>query len=175
MADFYQKITDMQGTLEDLIRKVPGFNGYLEKEDRRAADRLLRDQIARRFEELLTEFTRVQQQVVEKTGLQHMERIQGIDTKLRTFIDRIESAAQGYAGIFDPIKVREEGLARLYAFDNALLIYQDQFSKGLQQLEQSLASNEVTPVLNQLDQIVIEANNTFLRRVEALQGLQEGV
>jgi hypothetical protein len=175
MADFYQKITDMQGTLEDIVRKVPGFSGYLEKDDRRAADRLLRDQIARRFEELLTEFTRVQQQVVEKTGLQYMERIQGIDTKLRTFIDRIESAAQGYAGLFDSIKVKEEGLVRLYAFDNALLTYQDQFSSGLAQLEQSLDGGEVTPILNQLDQIAIEANNTFLRRVEAIQGLQQGV
>jgi hypothetical protein len=175
MADFYQKITDMQGTLEDIVRKVPGFSGYLEKDDRRAADRLLRDQIARRFEELLTEFTRVQQQVVEKTGLQYMERIQGIDTKLRTFIDRIESAAQGYAGLFDAIKVKEEGLVRLYAFDNALLTYQDQFSSGLAQLERSLDSGEVTPILNQLDQIAIEANNTFLRRVEAIQGLQQGV
>jgi hypothetical protein len=175
MADFYQKITDMQGTLEDIVRKVPGFSGYLEKDDRRAADRLLRDQIARRFEELLTEFTRVQQQVVEKTGLQYMERIQGIDTKLRTFIDRIESAAQGYAGLFDSIKIKEDGLVRLYAFDNALLTYQDQFSSGVAQLEQSLDGGEVTPILNQLDQIAIEANNTFLRRVEAIQGLQQGV
>jgi hypothetical protein len=175
MTDFYQKITDMQGTLEDLVRKVPGFNGYLEKEDRRAADQLLREQIGRRFEELLTDFTSVQQRVVEKTGLQYMERVQGIDTKLRTFIDRIESAAKGYAGLFDAIKVKEEGLARLYAFDNALLTYQDQFSQGLRQLEQSLDGGEVSSVLNQLDQIVIEANNTFLRRVEALQGLQEGV
>jgi hypothetical protein len=175
MADFYQKITEMQGTLEDIVRKIPGFSGYLEKDDRRAADRLLRDQVSRRFEELLTEFTRVQQQVVEKTGLQYMERVQGIDTKLRTFIDRIESAAQGYAGVFDSIKIKEEGLARLYAFDNALLTYQDQFAQGVARLEQSLDGGEVTPVLNQLDQIAIEANNTFLRRVEALQGLQEGV
>jgi hypothetical protein len=175
MADFYQKITEMQGTVEDIVRKIPGFSGYLEKDDRRAADRLLREQIARRFEELLTEFTRVQQQVVEKSGLQYMERIQGIDTKLRTFIDRIEAAASGYAGVFDAIKVKEEGLARLYAFDNALLKYQDQFAQGVAQLEQSLNGGEVSPVLNQLDQIAIEANNTFLRRVEAIQGLQEGV
>jgi hypothetical protein len=176
MADFYQKITEMQGSLEDLARKIPGFSGYFEKEDRRHADDLLRDHLVLRFEELLGEFTRLQKELVQASGLKFMERVQGIDTKLRTFIDKIDTAAQGYTGVFDPIKVREEGLARLYAFDNALLTYADQMSEGLGQFEQALNGEGTEAILQQLDQVVTEANNTFARRVEAMQGLQsEGV
>lgn len=174
MADFYQKITDMQGTLEDLARKIPGFSGYLEKEDRREADRLLREHITRRYEELLTEFTRVQQGLISRTGLQYMERAQGIDTKLRTFIDRIDTAARGYSGVFDPIKVREDALARLYAFDNSLLVYLDQFAEGVKQLEDA-GSETIDSILTQLDKIMNEANNMFASRSEAMAGLQEGV
>ena len=43
MPDFYQKIQADQGAVEDLVRQIPGFKGYFEKQDRRAADRLLRD------------------------------------------------------------------------------------------------------------------------------------
>lgn len=168
MTDFYQKITEMQGTLEDLVRKLPGFKGYFEREDRRAADRLLRDHLVRVFEAQLTDFTRIQQQLVARGGIALMERVQTIDTKLRTFIDRIQTASQGYSGVFDAVKVDANALGRLYAFDNALLIYQDQFATGLRHLEEGIGGKDVEGILNQLDSIVTEANNTFKRRGEAL-------
>lgn len=172
MADFFQKITENQGSVEDLVRKIPGFSGYLEKEDRRNADRLLREQLVRIFEEQLGDFTRLQNELVNSGGIMHMERVQTIDTKMRTFIDRIESAAQGYAGLFDAIKVKEDALARLYAFDQALLSYQDQFNAGLGEFEGAMGTDAMVSVLRQLDDIVTEANNTFKQRVEAMQGLQ---
>lgn len=174
MVDFYQKITDMQGSLEDLIRKVPGFKGYFEKQDRRAADNLLRDHIKLQFQEQLAELDLVSQQMIAKSGLEFMDRIQGIQSKLQTFIDRINTAAQGYAGMFDAIKVKEDALARIYAFDNALLTYQEQFSEGLKHLRETLGTSEMAGVLDQLDSIVTEANNTFKHRVEAIQDLKEG-
>lgn len=171
MADFYQKITEEYGSLEKLAQKIPGFGGYMELNDRRAADRLLRERLARVFEEQLTRFTRLQRDLVEAGGIQYMERVQLIDTKLRTFIDRVKTAALGYAGVFDPIKVREEELQRLYAFDNALLTYQDQLAAGLSQLEEVIGTEEVGGVLRQLENVVTEANNTFKRREEAMQQL----
>jgi hypothetical protein len=175
MVDFFQRIVDSQGSVEDLIRKIPGFKGYFDKQDRRAADRLLREHLVRVFNEQLTEFTQLQKRLVDKGGFAYMERVQSIDSRLRTFIDRIESAAQGYAGLFDAIKVKEDALARVYAFDNALLAYQSQFAAGLQRLAEVIGTDEVENVLTQLEDVVMEANNTFLRRVEAIQGLQESV
>jgi hypothetical protein len=174
MADFYQKITEQRGTLDNIARKIPGFKGYLEKEDRRAADRLLRERLVRAFEEQQTRFTRLQRDLVDAGGLQYMERVQMIDSRLQTFIDRVRTAPSGYAGLMDPLKVRETELERLYAFDNALLAYQDQFAAGLEQLEPVLGTGEVGGVLRQLEDIVTEANNTFKRREEAMTGLLGG-
>src|SRR5690606_14797388 len=164
MPDFYQKITEEQGSLEDLVRKLPGFKGYFNKNDRRAADRLLREQIARKFEEQQTRFVRLQRELVEAGGLKYMERVQRIDTKLQTFIDRVKTASLGYGALFDAIKVQEDDLQRLYEFDNALLAYQDQLATGLQELEQVIGTDgDVRRVLNQLEDVVTEANNTFKR------------
>src|SRR5687767_10446834 len=107
MTDFFQTTTDIKTTLEDIFRTVHSFSGYLEKQDRRAADELLRKHLVRVFEEQLTEFDRVKQRLMSASGLTYMERVQGIDTKLRTFIDRIQTAARGYAGVFDAVKVKE--------------------------------------------------------------------
>ena len=64
MADFFQKITEHQGTVEDVMRKIPGFKGYLELEDRRDADRLLREQLARSFEEQVAALGTAQQELI---------------------------------------------------------------------------------------------------------------
>lgn len=174
MTDFYQKISEESGSLEDLARKMPGFGGYLKRNDRRAADRLLRERLVRVFEEQLTRFTRLQRDLVEAGGLRYMERVQSIDTGLRTFIDRVKTASSGYAGAFDAIKVDEEDIQKLYAFDNALLTYQDQLVAGLNQLEESIGTDGVAGVLRQLESVVADANNTFKRRAEALQTLGTG-
>lgn len=175
MTDFFQRVVDSQGSVEDLIRKIPGFKGYFDKQDRRAADRLLREHLVRVFNEQLAEFTQLQKRLIDKGGFAYMERVQSIDSRLRTFIDRIESAAQGYAGLFDAIKIKEDALGRVYAFDSALLSYQEQFAVGLQRLAEAIGTDEVDNVLTQLEDVVMEANNTFLRRIEAMQGLQESV
>ena len=175
MPDFYQKLTDMQGGLEDLIRKVPGFKGYFEKEDRRMADRLLREHIVTVFNEHSTEFTRLQRRLIDNGGIMYMERVQGIDSQLRTFINRVESAAEGYAGLLDAVKIQEEELANVYSFDNALLAYQDQLLTGLSEFEGAIGTDAVGDVLYQLDDLLTEMNDTFKRRSEAMQGLQDSV
>lgn len=175
MPDFYQKITDMQGTVKDIARKIPGFSGYLEMKDRRDADRLLRQFLVRGFEEQLAEFTQLQKRLIDAGGIQYMERVKSVDTKMRTFIDRIESAAEGYSGVFDAVKVDKEALDRVYAFDNALVVYQDQFAAGLNEFAEAIGTERVSEVLYQLDELMLEANNAFKQRTEAMRGLQEAV
>jgi hypothetical protein len=172
MSDFYQRIVDEQGGLEDLIRKIPGFKGYLEREDRREADRLLRDHIVRVFEEKLVEFTQMQKRLVDSGGLLYMERVQGITTNLQTFIDRVNTAPRGYAGLFDAIKVKEEELAQLYAFDNALLAYGDRLGELLAAFGQAIDANEgIEGALRALEEFMTEINNLFKQRVEVIQNL----
>lgn len=172
MSDFYQRIVNEQGGLEDLVRKIPGFKGYLEKEDRREADRLLRDHIIRVFEEKLVEFTQMQTRLVDSGGITHMERVQGITTNLQTFIDRVNTAPRGYAGLFDAIKVKEEELAQLYAFDNALLAYADRLGDLLTGFGQAIDVNEgIEGSLRSLEDFMTEVNNVFKRRAEVIQNL----
>lgn len=178
MADFYQRIVDMQGTVEDIIRRIPGISELVERGDRRAADELLREQLARRFEEQMARFDQLKQQLIDETGLEHMERVQTVDTKMRAFIGRIETAADGYSGLFSRVPVNSESLERLYAFDNALFTYLDQFAAGLSELERAINSSgemDIKDILRQLDSIATEANNVFKQRVEVLTDLQDSV
>ena len=174
MSDMYKRIESMQGTLEDLVRKIPGFKGYLEKEDRREADILLREQIVRVFEGLETRLNQVEKELVDGGGLAYMEKAQSVNSKFRTFIDRVESAPRGYAGLFDAIKVREAELARLYAFDNALLDFEGRFEEAIEQFGAAIDGSEgIEAAISSLDALVFEANEAFKQRVEVLTALAE--
>ncbi len=51
MEEFFQKVTSQQDPFKRLGSLIPGFKGYIERQNRREADKLLRDTVARRFDE----------------------------------------------------------------------------------------------------------------------------
>jgi len=168
---FYERIVEMQGSLERVARALPGFAGYLRKEDRRAADELLREKIVRTYSESLDTLNRLANQLVDKGGMRHMERVQRIDTGLVTFIDGVRAAARGYGGAFDAVKVDEERLARLYSFDEALLVYQDQLSAGLIAFRDAIGGEDLESVLDQMEKLVADLNTVLAGRSEAILSL----
>ncbi len=52
MADLYEKVTAQEDVFKKLVSKIPGFDGYVERVNRRSADKLLRETIAARFQGL---------------------------------------------------------------------------------------------------------------------------
>ena len=61
MTDLTSQIKDQRGGFAKILSKIPGFKGYMEKETRRDADKIVRDVVAARFTDQL--FT-----VAEATG-----------------------------------------------------------------------------------------------------------
>ncbi|NDJ53992.1 MAG: hypothetical protein GYB68_13040 [Chloroflexi bacterium] len=176
MRDFFERITSDHAKLEEVVRMVPGFKGYLEKMDRREADRMLREHIARVMEEQRGEFDRLKKKLVDASGLTHMEKTQSVDSKLQSFIDRVRSAGSGDIKLMEAAAINSDKVDRIYGFDMALMGYVEQFKVGLGQLGEVAASGEgVGGVLEQLDAVLTEANNAWKGRSEALVGSQESV
>lgn len=53
MTDYQSQIESQRGKIKELLLKVPGFKGYIELEDRRTADKLLREVVADSCQEQL--------------------------------------------------------------------------------------------------------------------------
>jgi hypothetical protein len=169
MSDLFQKITDAKGMLEKLVDKIPGFHGYMEKEARREADKLLRDTIASRYGEQLDRVSMLQTQLISSGGLEYIDDLQDAATRLQRFMDMVKTAARGYSGFFDAVKVKEKELAKLYAFDNALLENSENVAKAVDVLEAAVNENDgVASAARKLTALVAECNTTFERRKEVL-------
>ncbi len=135
MSDFQGQIESERGKLKELLLKIPGFKGYIELEDRRTADKMLRDVIADRYQEQVDRLSEIQTDFVDRGDLAYVDDLEAVVVKLRTFIDRIRHAAYGYSSFFSVIKIDAEKLDKIYDYDYALLSGADSMAVALVNLE----------------------------------------
>lgn len=121
MGDILGKVEGERGTMERIAGKIPGFKGYLAKEKRRDADKLLRDKIVSLFEAQLRRLPEIQMQMISGGGILFVDDMERASVKLQTFVDRVKTTPRGYAGFFDAVKVKEDDLEQLYHWDEQLL------------------------------------------------------
>ncbi len=121
MQDLRQKVTDSQQTLKKLASSIPGFGGYLQKENRRDADKLLRLALARQLDEQRGRLKELSVQMVGAGNLKAVGDLDRATVKLQTLIDKAKTATYGHASFFDAIRVQETQLDALYTYDNSML------------------------------------------------------
>ena len=171
MTDFNQTVTDAQDLFKKLAGKIPGFGGYIERQNRRAADKLLRETVARRYEELYSRASALQADLVSAGMISQVDDMEKAVIKIRTFIDKIAMAAYGASGLFDAVKINEKELAQLYEFDNAFFDLGDQTGRALDNVEASLGDAEALPAaIRNLTTLARQAVTTFERRSEVFTG-----
>ncbi len=172
MSGLLDKISASRGGLEKLVSSIPGYKGYKEKEMRREADRILRETLARRYEEQWSRLSGVQKQLMSSGGIEYLDDVASAAVKLRGFIDKLRTAALGYGGVFDAIKVKEAELDKLYAFDNALADGVAQVSGTIDGIEAAIAGSQgalsVPEAIKHLDDQCRYLVTTFDQRKEVL-------
>lgn len=145
MADFKDVISDQQGWLEWLVSKIPGYHGYKDKEMRREADVLLREQLATELREQLSRAEDVTTQLLTGPGISQLDDMGQGNTRLQTLIDKVKTASQGYAGFFDPVRIKENELDALYEFDYGLLMQMETISQAIDQVQKAIDEGEGIP------------------------------
>lgn len=110
-----------QNVLERLMNALPGFKGYREKELRRDADRILRDHLAARLDLLKKPLNDAAAAATRSGALDAINDIETARKRLDRVSNRIRYADRGYAPLFAVLKIDDAALARVYAFDVALI------------------------------------------------------
>ena len=169
--DFLGKIKGAMGGLESFVSKVPGYKGYKEKELRREADKLLRDYLVRQFEEQQRKLNDQKLQLVSSGSIEFIDDLDRASTRLESFIIKIRTASQGYAGFFDAVKVKEDELDALYNFDNALLEGASRLETSISQLDSAIVAQEGVPqAISALVALTGNLNDTWAKREDVVTG-----
>lgn len=173
MSDFFENVTGQQDIFSRLSSHIPGFSGYVERSNRRAADKILRETVARRFDELYRRASGLQIELVNAGRLSYLDELEVAVARIQTFMDKVATASYGYAGFFDAVKINEEELEKLYAYDMAFFNLADQINLALDNVEHSLMDDEGLPAaIRNLATLSRDALQTFERRYEVINGAQ---
>ena len=171
MDDFFQKVTSMQDPFKKLADKIPGFGGYVKRQTRRDADKLLRDTVATRFEEQRKRTSQMQEDMVSNGMIAYVDDMEKAAIQLQTFIDRISKAPRGHAGLFDAVKINEEQLEAIYQFDAAFFELAEQVGRANDNVEASMGDEAALPAaIRNLVSLARLANETYNKRSEAVTG-----
>lgn len=171
MNDIFDKVAEDQDPIKKLISKIPGFQGYVERGDRRMSDKLLRETIANEYEAHYQRISGLQRDLISQGGLAYIDDLENAAIKLRQFIDRVRTASYGYAGLFDAIKIKEEELATIYQYDSALLEKGATVSAAIDNVESSIGTDGLPASIRHLISVSQECIEIFDKRSNALKGL----
>jgi hypothetical protein len=171
MEEFFQKVISQQDPFKKLGSYIPGFKGYIERQNRRDADKLLRDTVARRFDEQWRRASQLQVDMVSQGMIAYVDDMERATLQLRTFIDKISTAPRGYSGLFDAVKINEQELEAIYQYDAAFFDLAEQVGRALDNVEASLSDEAALPAaIRNLTSLARTAVETYNRRSEVVIG-----
>ena len=171
MDDFFQKVSSQQDPFKKLMSYIPGFGGYIERQNRRDADKLLRDTVARRFEEQWKRVSQLQTDLVSAGKIEFVDDMEKAALQLRNFIDKISTAPRGYSGMFDAVKINEKELTSIYQFDAAFFDLAEQVGRAVDNVEQTLSDESGLPAaIRNVVSLARLAVETYNKRSEAVTG-----
>jgi hypothetical protein len=170
MSDLFETVKGGQDIFKKLLSYVPGFSGYVERTNRRAADKLLRDQVALKYSELAARTSRMQKDIADAGQIDFLDDIDSAGLKLRTFTDRIKNASYGYSGFFDTVKINEKELAQIYTFDAAFFELGAQISSGLDNVEAAIGSDGLKAAIRAVSDLARQAGETYDHRYQIITG-----
>ncbi len=158
-----------QSALERLFTGLPGIRGYADKELRRDADKRLREQFAIQLTEQKLLLVNLQQQLLQRSGLRHLEPVNRLVQRIQTLADRIRSASYGYAGLFDAVKIQEAQLAALHRFDLGLAAHIGAVAEGISAATSVVGDEaQLVDALNQLETTIATMTTYFGQRQAAI-------
>jgi len=168
--DMRDVVADNMSGFEKLVAKIPGYKGYKQKEMRRDADKLLRAHI---YGVLTAQRRRIEdiQGALGVAQIEYVEQIGKARRRLQTLADTVNTAAYGYSGLFDAVKVGEEELDALYAFDDNLLTESDAIAASIDSLQAAMDNDEsLSGAIRDLTGAVTRLRDLYNRRKDVITG-----
>ncbi len=177
MSDKNDTLSNVQGQMslpEKIAAFVPGFRGYKEKELRRESDRLIRNHLYMKLSLEKTDLREIEQKLADRRYFDVLTDMDRLLAKMDRVVEKVNHASYGYSGFFDAVKVREENLDNMIAFDNKLLDGINALATEIDAFKADLASGVTTNLKTRVQNVTDKLEsleNTIDQRNEVILGV----
>ena len=174
-VDLRQRVEDDRGIIKRLQLLVPGYRSYREGEDIRAADSLLRIQVADKIKNGRATVENARQALVQANQFTALNDLAPLISDLWRLEGQIRFAEQGYTGISPAVRINPQQLDRLYEYDFGFAQAGDQLAQTIASLpgiamgpNPSQAGAVIATARSQVNQL----DQAFKARVQAIEGIR---
>ena len=158
MSDVRDRIDEQRGWLERLAQRVPGFSGYYDRENRREADKQVRDWGVACLETLVSQL----HDATKAAELGEMDQYQELVNQVDKLRNELRHADRGYSGFFDEIKWDDPAmLDAIYERDQVLV----------ERIETTLEAGAAGASVGELRTEIREISQALRDREHAILGL----
>jgi hypothetical protein len=170
-----ERIQESEKPLERLMLALPGFRGYKLREQRREADRIVRDYIYKSLEQSRDDLMSCFQSLSDSKVSELMEPVNRLVAKLDRVAEKINRASYGYSGFFDSIKIEENELDNMLAYDTQLMDSVRKIGELTTSFKADLNQGKVENARierQQLDDSISNLESAFDQRKVAIEGVK---
>jgi|Deesub1362A_J573_1020465.scaffolds.fasta_scaffold01661_2 SMC interacting uncharacterized protein involved in chromosome segregation len=167
--DIRKRVVEDRGFLKKLQLAIPGFRGYRKREDRRAADGLLRKQLADRIQEVRKVADEIRIALAKNMELEMLDDAGALINMLDTVEAKVRHADQGYSGISADVKIMEGEIEKLYEYDYSLIERVENIRKRVDRAYEMALFGDFDGLRSELEGLkrdLREFNALFSRRIE---------
>lgn len=159
--------------LQELIKKVPGFEGYLDREQRRKADTIHREYLSKLLSGKKSSVGEIGGALLSNGGLKYMTELDSLSNGIDKVNNRIRSAGSTGGNFFAIQDVNTELLDRIYEYDLALLGEIEGLDEKINTLRSAAETNDnVNAAISGVKSVLSDLNNSLDGREKLLKGLE---
>jgi hypothetical protein len=174
--DVYAQAKSQMRLSERIAAALPGFHGYKEKEIRRESDKLIRNHLYLKLSKDKDNVRVISQKIADKRYLDILPDIDRLTAKMDRITEKVNHASYGYSGFFDIVKIKEEHLDRMIAYDNQLLDSVNALTADIDALKAQLLSGDYSNLKDKIQGVADKfelLEDTFDKRDEVIAGVTQ--
>ena len=175
MPDLRQKVEEDQGLIKKIQMVIPGYRGYRQREDIRAADDILRIQLSERLGRARTEVEKCRKSLVDAMLTDQLDRLGQLVNKFKSVEGQVRHAEGGYTGFSAQIRIEEQELDQLYEYDYNMINYLLNIEQGILPLRGAVDAGNGGAIKNEMANLrtrLEDFETTFKARIKRITGTE---
>jgi len=172
----FKRVEEELSGFEKIMKYIPGYRGYKEKEIRRETDKLVRGKVAAYVGSGIEKLGRAIRSTTEEKAFDKVKKMDRLNMMLTKITEKITHAPHGYAGMFDAIKVKEDDLDNLINFDASLTETAQKIDEACSSILKATKQGQFDSLddsIGQVDTLTEQIESLLAKREETLLGIGE--
>lgn len=157
--------------LAKLLKLIPGYHGYKNKEERRETDRLVREKAVRELEQAEDKLIEALEPAVDVGNRNLMSILEKSRGEVRNFVTKLKTAEHGYAPGWNIVAIREKEIEAAIATDAEIVLESIEIKKVAEDIADKIFIGEdVSVKVRDVLKLVNNLKKKFEERIDILTG-----